>query len=479
MPSTFRSRVFRLLLLFAAVPSVILTVVGYYLASDPLPLPTSDTTQSTNELREYFYDMLYDDIRLSLIEGLSSNGRLNSHLDFVVSVDTAGRFHPPDLLPTEVYERLLSGGLDAGKGLIEVDSQYYQYVVEPNRSHGYMVGGVIHDSSLAVTLDAALRDPAPTEAQSELRATYVLFLGILFLGVILITIVAAYVFSSRVSQNLAEPVAALSQASNLIADGDFKQDIKLRASGEIGTLILNFNRMASQLDQVSMRLLQTERVAAWRQVARRFAHELKNPLQPILVSLYRLEQQLSTTDVWSQVEEPLRAAREEVQHLTELAERFSTLAKLPPPSIQKVDLTELAESTAALYRERLTPFDFVMNLPSESISVQTDASFVREALHNLLQNALDACQPDEQIELKLSRQSETIELSVRDSGSGMDPETLDSARLPYFTTKSKGNGLGLAIVERSMAELGGQLRVQSDKGTGTEVTLIFRLGNKS
>jgi nitrogen fixation/metabolism regulation signal transduction histidine kinase len=478
MAPSFRSRVFRLLLLFAAVPSIALTIVGYYLASDPPPLPAPDTTGNTNELRDYFYELLYDDIRLSLIDQLANGTSQTARLDFVVSVDTAGRFNPPDLLPAEVREHLLSGGLDTGKGLMAVDGQFYQYVVHPLHGPAGIIGGVIHDSTLALSLEAAHNANLPSESHNELRATYILFLGILFLCLILVVIVAAYFFSSRVSRNLAEPVAALSHASNLIAAGDFKQDVKVAASGEIGTLITNFNRMAKQLDQVSLRLLQSERVAAWRHVARRFAHELKNPLQPILVSLYRLEKQLSATDIWGQVEEPLRAAREEVQHLTELAERFSTLAKLPPPSITSVDLTELAKSTGALYRERLAPFDFDIDVPDEAVCVQADTGFVREALHNLLQNAIDACRPDDRIELKLKHMPETVELSVRDTGAGMDLETMASARLPYFTTKSKGNGLGLAIVERSMAELGGQLKVVSHEGTGSEVTLIFRCEDK-
>ena len=478
MAPTFRSRVFRLLLLFAAVPSIALTIVGYYLAADPPPISSRETTTGTNELRDYFYELIYEEINLSLDDYLVHGTDPKVRLDFAVRINPGENLAPADSLPAEILKRLPTGLTDSGKGLVDVGGRFYQYVARPLDDGAYLVGGLIHDSSLAISLDAAYRDPSPSEAQNELRATYILFLGLLFLGLILITIVAAYVFSSRVSRNLAEPVAALSRASNLIAAGDFKQDIKLLASGEIGTLITNFNRMAAQLDQVSLRLLQTERVAAWRQVAQRFAHELKNPLQPILVSLYRLEQQLSTTGIWEQVEEPLRAAREEVQHLTELAERFSTLAKLPPPSIQSVDLTELAKSTLALYREKLAPFKFDLNLPVESVCVQADTGFVREALHNLLQNAIDACQPGDRIELRVEQRAEATELSLRDSGAGMDRETMASARLPYFTTKSKGNGLGLAIVERSMAELGGQLRVKSVKGTGTEVTLIFPQGNR-
>jgi nitrogen fixation/metabolism regulation signal transduction histidine kinase len=231
--------------------------------------------------------------------------------------------------------------------------------------------------------------------------------------------------------------------------------------------------MAEQLDQMTARLSQTERVAAWRQVARQFAHELKNPLQPILVSLYRLEKQLAGSALWEQVNRPLRAAREEVQHLTLLAERFSSLAKLPPPTITPVELNSLVVSTVELYRDELRQFDFRVELPGENVTVNTDAGYLREALHNLLQNAIDACPPGAGITVTVEIGRGGPSLSVADTGVGMDASTLSSARLPYFTTKAKGNGLGLAIVERSMAELGGRLSVESEKGKGTRVTIIL------
>ncbi|MCX6834816.1 MAG: ATP-binding protein, partial [candidate division Zixibacteria bacterium] len=98
-----------------------------------------------------------------------------------------------------------------------------------------------------------------------------------------------------------------------------------------------------------------------------------------------------------------------------------------------------------------------------------------EAVHNLLQNAIDACREGDRISVILVRSETTAEVAVIDTGAGMDEKTLASARLPYFTTKAKGNGLGLAIVERSMAELGGQLRVKSKPGEGTTVTLVLPL----
>jgi nitrogen fixation/metabolism regulation signal transduction histidine kinase len=312
-------------------------------------------------------------------------------------------------------------------------------------------------------------------AERELRSKYIVFLGMLFLTVMLVAFVGAYVLSARVSSHLAEPITALSRAAAGIAAGDFQQQVSVSARDELGALVESFNRMAAQLDRITAQLTQTERVAAWRQVARRFAHELKNPLQPILVSLYRIEHQLTGTDQWEQVREPLQAAGEEVRHLTSLAERFSTLAKLPPPKLERLNLNDLVQSVFDLYAEKLRSFEPRLDLPADTTWVVTDAAYVREAVHNLLQNAIDACREGDRISVILARNETTAEVAVIDTGAGMDEKTLASARLPYFTTKAKGNGLGLAIVERSMAELGGQLRVESKPGEGTTVTLVLPL----
>jgi signal transduction histidine kinase len=108
--------------------------------------------------------------------------------------------------------------------------------------------------------------------------------------------------------------------------------------------------------------------------------------------------------------------------------------------------------------------------------VVSDQAYLREALHNLIQNAIDACRAGDRITVSLDSAHNTAEIIVDDSGPGMDSTTLASARLPYFTTKPQGSGLGLAIVERSMAELGGQLKVQSTANQGTTVTIVLPRG---
>jgi nitrogen fixation/metabolism regulation signal transduction histidine kinase len=225
------------------------------------------------------------------------------------------------------------------------------------------------------------------------------------------------------------------------------------------------------LNQTAARLAQTERVAAWRQVARRFAHELKNPIQPILISLYRIEKQLINTDAYDNIYEPLKAASDELKHLTSLAERFSSLAKLPEPSMERVNLSEIVLSVAALYEEQMKAYRFEYLSAEKDIFGIVDPAYLREALHNVIQNAVDASREGDRIILKLAVENGRIEISLQDFGEGMDTETVASARLPYFTTKEQGSGLGLAIVEKSVSEMGGGLHVESIKGQGTTVCI--------
>jgi len=478
MSATFRTRIFRLLLLFAAVPSVILTVLGYYLATETAPVGDPARPERSDQLQSYFIDILYDDINQTLARNETGDLAAGEGLDFAIRFDSAWQIVPPVLgsLPDEATEVLREAVRRQERGLVAIGPAFYQYVTRRTLSGDYSVGGVVHDSTLAALLEGARVSSATRAAERELHSTYIAFLGILFLTVTLIAIVGAYVFSSRVSHRLAEPVVALSRAAGRIAAGDFKQEVTVSAQDELGTLVASFNQMAAELDRTTARLTQTERVAAWRQVARRFAHELKNPLQPILVSLYRIEQQMAGTSEWARIQEPIRAAGEEVKHLTALAERFSSLAKLPPPRLETTDLRSLIGSVLELYIEKLKPFTFNVSVPDDPVVVMSDQAYLREALHNLLQNACDACRPGDRITVSLQCGRDTAEIVVADTGPGMDSTTLASARLPYFTTKPQGNGLGLAIVEKSMAELGGQLKVESTANQGTTVTIALPKG---
>ncbi len=436
--------------------------------------PDPESHGDISEVTDFYHEYLFRDLNGAVDRYLATGEAPTALMDFLIvkEIDQTRTVIQDSLLNPETVQRLSVASGEKDHGMMASGDNYVQYVSRVLGPGQILLAGIVYDSSFTFALNQVQRDYTARSVRRELYSTYVTFVGGLFLVLVCLMFGAAWFLSRRVSSNLAGPLSALSSASKSIAGGDFRQEIAVDGDAEIRSLIENFNRMAAALDETTTRLAQTERVAAWRQVARRFAHELKNPLQPILVSLYRIEKQLADTDSWEHIREPLRAASEEVRHLTQLAERFSHLAKLPPPKLQTVSLRALILSVASLYEDKLKDHRFDMQLPEEDVNTVTDEAYLREVLHNLLQNSIDATPPGHRISLLLTTTGENqVSVAVSDEGSGMDEETLSSARLPYFTTKKKGTGLGLAIVDKSIAELGGQMIVASEKGRGTTITI--------
>jgi signal transduction histidine kinase len=473
MKRSFGNRLFRLFLLFSITPALILTAFGYYLATETGSIEEETDRHLNTEIAGYYNDLIYEDVNLALNEYLATGTLPEDYPDFVFQlhqndikeVKTSEGLTPP------VMQAIVDAAEERGRGFVAQKGRFFQFLTVEGENGKRFYAGIVHGEAYGELVELIQADLARQSVSRIMKPKYVFFLSFLLILLAAITIAAAYFFSARLSANLARPLGDLSEATVRIASGDFNQRVRPTGDREIRDLVESFNSMARQLDQTTSRLTQTERVAAWRQVARRFAHELKNPIQPILISLYRIEKQLLDTDVYDKIYEPLKAASDELKHLTNLAERFSSLAKLPEPSLEKTDLKELIRSVVSLYEGQLSTYGFRCDLPNEEVTTVVDPDYIREALHNIIQNAIDASSQGSRIILTMARNEDRIEISLQDFGQGMDPETVASARLPYFTTKDKGTGLGLAVVEKSISEMGGQLHVKSKQGHGTTVTM--------
>lgn len=473
MKSTFGNRLFRLFLILSIIPALILTLFGFYLTLESGHLMDGRTDADEAEVTDYYNDLLFDRIDSALAHFTPLPDTSVPFVDFIAGEDSDGIriLKTGGFLTPEIADNIATSSRDRKHGFVTSNKRIFQYSRLTFDDGRALYAGLIHNPEYTSLLTSVQERRALKSAGQELRPRYVFFLSTLFVGLSFITFVVAYILSARISRGLARPLSELSRAAERISMGDYRQHVQPSGDREIQTLIENFNEMSGRLEQTTARLAQTERVAAWRQVARRFAHELRNPIQPILVSLYRIEKLLSSTDSYSKIEEPLKAASEELNHLRDLADRFSQLAKLPAPSLERTSLNELLASVAGLYKQQLAPFGFELNLPDEDIVANVDRNYLREALLNIIQNAIDASKPGQSIELGLRTGGRRALISLKDSGGGMDQQTVTSARLPYFTTKEKGTGLGLAIVEKSMNEMGGEVYVDSEKGKGTTVIL--------
>jgi HAMP domain-containing protein len=263
MQSPFRRKLFRLFLLFALVPAVLLALAGYYLAVDTSSLPSAQPGQYAKELTTYYNDLLSGRIDSCLESYLSDSSRLSPLLDFVF-LHTNGQTRSDGrdtVLSSALIAEIVSSGENRPHGFVEFGDCVYQYSYRKLSDTAVLCGGLRHDSTYSRLLASFQSGYASRKWAEELRPRYLFFLTVVFVVLALITAGIASFFSARFSQTLTRPLLELSQASKEIAAGNFRQTVPSSGTGEIRTLITNFNRMAQQLDRVTTRLYSFHSIA--------------------------------------------------------------------------------------------------------------------------------------------------------------------------------------------------------------------------
>jgi len=308
-----------------------------------------------------------------------------------------------------------------------------------------------------------------SEGLARARVTVLLaFLGALAAGTL-----AAAAVGALLAARVTRPVEALRVAAARVAAGDLEARVETPASGEVGELVRAFNAMTGDLAEGRARLAQAERVAAWREVARRLAHEIKNPLTPIAMSVETLReaQARGRPDFPEIFEEGTRAIGEEVRRLKRIVDEFSRFARLPAPARTEVAPEDLAQAVLALFPAPPPGVEVIRQVAPGLPAVLADRDQVLQVLLNLVQNALDAMPAGGTLRLAVREERGGVAFAVADSGPGIAPDRLERIFEPYFTTKEGGTGLGLAIARRIAEEHGGRLEARSPPGAGAELTL--------
>lgn len=299
-------------------------------------------------------------------------------------------------------------------------------------------------------------------------------------GVILILVLLAGVW---IASRITRPMRALAAGIERVAQGDLTTRVPETAGGEAGRLIAAFNDMVARLRVEQEERLRLERLEAWRQMSRRLAHEIKNPLTPIQLAAQQLEESYRGDDAAyaSLVRQAGAIIREEVARLRELATGFSTLARSPEPAHERVDVAELLAEVARLYGEERVRVSADAALAVGGRMVAGDREALRRALMNLVGNALDAqagAGRDGPVEMRLDSQSRAVEIHVLDRGPGVAAEERHRIFEPDVTTKPGGLGLGLAIVEATAVQHGGSIEVRDRDGGGADFVLRLPLASE-
>jgi nitrogen fixation/metabolism regulation signal transduction histidine kinase len=283
--------------------------------------------------------------------------------------------------------------------------------------------------------------------------------------------------AKRLSRGITEPMDRLVGGMRQVAAGDFTVRIPARARDEFGFLIDSFNRMAEDLKTTKENLIRAEKLAAWQGVARHLSHEIKNSLMPVSISVRRLRNREEGDG--RSMAEPLATIEEELRSLERMASDFSEFARLPEPDRRPLNLNDAVRSVLRLSQTAFGPAEIRTQLDDDLPEWPADPEQMRRLLNNLLKNAAEAAGEQGRIWVRTSASgtpATEIVLEVSDDGEGMDEETLRNAFTPYFTTKRKGTGLGLAVVEKIVKDHNGEIAIRSEKGKGTTVRIRFKTG---
>lgn len=324
----------------------------------------------------------------------------------------------------------------------------------------------------AASIEEAWRDYQQLQlGKSGMKRLYALTLTFALLLALFAAVALAFFLADR----LAKPLLLLVEGTRAVAAGDFTPRATLASDDELGELTRSFNAMTQQLERARAERDAAQRAIVWGEVARRLAHEIKNPLTPIQLSAERLQRKLA-----DRLDEEGRAilARatktivDQVEAMKNMVNDFRDYARLPPPKLLPLDLSRLAREVASLY-EGGPHAVIVEGQPAWALA---DADQLRQVLHNLIKNALEAsADSPERAAVRLATAQERAEaiLAVSDRGHGFPEEILARACEPYVTTKPKGTGLGLAIVKKIVADHGGQLILANRPEGGAEVRVIL------
>jgi len=295
------------------------------------------------------------------------------------------------------------------------------------------------------------------------------FMGNL-MNVYVFMLILAGGISFLVANTITRPITAIGENLKELKLGISNEPLKWRTNDEIGALVTEYNRMIVKLDQSAKLLARSEREGAWREMAKQVAHEIKNPLTPMKLSIQYLQHAFKSNP--DNIEPLLKRVSitliEQIDALAQIADEFSNFAKMPRANNQQIKLNDLVVSVHDLFKESKNS-DILLSVADEQFYVFADKNHLMRVLNNMIKNAVEAI-PDSRrgkINVSLDREENMAVIKVQDNGVGIPEEMRKKVFVPNFTTKNSGTGLGLAISKNIIESVSGKIYFETEKDVGT------------
>jgi two-component system nitrogen regulation sensor histidine kinase NtrY len=286
----------------------------------------------------------------------------------------------------------------------------------------------------------------------------------------------AALLAQSMARRISGPLRELTEATQRVAAGDLETRVTATSRDELRALVEAFNRMAGDLDRQRSALERSNRLAAWAEMARQVAHEVKNPLTPIQLSAEHLRRVFGDpgVDFATTLETCTQTILKQVRTLRGIVTEFSAFARPPAPVLERQDLKALLAEAVRPYQPALPPgVTLSLDVNDGVPAVMVDRRLLERAVVNLLENALQAVGEDGTIQVRLrsAEAGRRAVIEIEDSGAGVDSAVKDRLFEPFFSTKTSGSGLGLALVKRIAEDHGGGVALEPAPGRGTRAIL--------
>lgn len=305
--------------------------------------------------------------------------------------------------------------------------------------------------------------------EQNLRAEISSFM-VTLVNVYVLLLILAGVIAFFVSKSITSPLATIAGKFKGIKLGKANEPIHWTHDDEIGLLVAEYNKMLQELENSAGLLAKSERESAWRDMAKQVAHEIKNPLTPMRLSIQHLQRAIQTNapnvkELTSKVTDTIL---EQIDNLTHIASEFSNFAVMPKAVNEQLCLNDLLENVTALFNEH-DDVEITLSVPDNKIEVFADKNQLLRVFNNVIKNAIQAIPDDRKgvIAITLQMAEHRALVKVADNGKGIPDYEKDKVFVPNFTTKSSGMGIGLAMCKNIVESAGGYIWFESNEGEGT------------
>ncbi|MCX8029356.1 MAG: HAMP domain-containing histidine kinase [Brevinematales bacterium] len=464
--SRIRLRIIFLFIIASAISSIILSSIFISIIDALKTINESREGERISEISRrllteisVFYKDIFNRLDISLRERRSFMNTKVLRISIAEKSD--------DNVVNAIVEDLKKSSPQTGKSVVVIDDKEYAFVF--SRDGDYYIISYEEVDKEIYSLKRGLSKILQISSNSEFlfydifRNYFFIILLLLNIPSLFVSVLVAYLFAEYITIGISN----LIEGMNKISEGNLEYKVSDRwAFDEIKDLIKEFNKMSLRLLEAQYRVSKIEKMELWKDIARKVAHEIKNPLTPIKLSIQRILANQDVDDFKDRVVASLLIILEEVDRIDNLITQLSNFAKIPQPAPVAFRFVSLIENVKSLFSNQGVEIEYVIEGDD---NIYADFDQLKQCLINLIKNGIEASEGiSNKITVKFLREADRFIISVRDYGVGIPDDMKDKILKPYITTKKSGSGLGLSIVETIVINHNGRLYFNSELGKGTE-----------